>query len=53
MNIPMVSADIAEALREIAFALLWNGEDRAADAIYALLEPPEQRPALKLVYSRD
>lgn len=53
MNIPKVSADNAEALRDIALALLFNGEDRAADAIYAWLEAREHRPVLKLVYSRD
>lgn len=53
MSIPKVSADVAEALSDIAFALLFDGEDRAADAIYAWLEPPEPRPTLRLVHSRD
>jgi len=42
-----ISSASREALAEIAIALLWLGYDRAADAIYAVIEQAEAEEELR------
>lgn len=48
-----LSAATKSELEAVAIALLWEGEDIAADAIYAALKRCEREAKLTLVHSID